>query len=231
MRINAKKLAGVRASMMPQPNAGQQQALTMAERLDQQERWLVARLEGTRALKSAVTTLYGTLSEDQKKTANELLAPQMGMGMMPMMPGQMQPSQMQPGQMQPGRMQPGQMMCGQMMPGQMQPGQMMCGQMMPSQMQPGQMQPNPPLQHPGSGMYTPIPPPQRQAFAVGDPVRGEKAYATACARCHPSIARITRRIEGRTPEQKQVWLDGFLSNHNAPEDTTRADLIAFILTK
>jgi LTXXQ motif family protein len=100
MRTNAKKLREVRASMMPQADAGQQQALTMAERLDQQERWLVARLEGTRALKSAVTNLYGTLSEDQKKTANELLAPQMGMGMMAMMPGQ-GPGQMQP-QMQPG---------------------------------------------------------------------------------------------------------------------------------
>jgi len=100
MRTNAKKLAEVRASMMPQPDAGQQQAPTMAERLDQQERWLVARLEGTRALKSAVTTLYGTLSEDQKKTANELLAPQMGMGMMAMLPGQ-GPGQMQPRQMQP----------------------------------------------------------------------------------------------------------------------------------
>ena len=101
MRANAKKLAEARASMMPQPSAGQQQAPTIAERLDQQERWLLARLEGTRALKSAVTTLYGTLSEDQKKTANELLAPQMGMGMMAMMPGQA-PGQMQPRQMQPG---------------------------------------------------------------------------------------------------------------------------------
>lgn len=101
MRTNAKKLREVRASMMPQPDAGQQQALTMAERLDQQERWLVARLEGTRALKPAVTNLYGTLSEDQKKTANELLAPQMGMGTMAMMPGQAA-GQMQPRQMQPG---------------------------------------------------------------------------------------------------------------------------------
>ena len=100
MRANAKKLGEVRASMMPQPDAGQQQAPTIVQRLDQQERWLIARLEGTRALKSAVTTLYGTLSEDQKKTANELLAPQMGMGMMAMMPGQTS-GQMQPRQMQP----------------------------------------------------------------------------------------------------------------------------------
>ena len=100
MRTNAKKLAEVRASMMARLDAGQQQAPTMAERLDQQERSLLARLEGTRALKSAVTNLYGTLSEDQKKTANELLAPQMGMGMMAMMPGQTS-GQMQPRQMQP----------------------------------------------------------------------------------------------------------------------------------
>ena len=100
MRTNAKKLAEVRASMMARPDAAQQQALTMSERLAQQERWLVARLEGTRALKSAVTNLSGTLSEDQKKIANELLAPQMGMGMMAMMPGQ-GPAQMQPRQMQP----------------------------------------------------------------------------------------------------------------------------------
>jgi hypothetical protein len=99
IRTNAKKLAEVRASMMPQPDAGQQQAPTVAERLDQQERSLVARLEGTRALKSAVTNLYGTLSEDQKMTANELLEPQMGM--MAMMPGQ-GPGQIQPRQMQPG---------------------------------------------------------------------------------------------------------------------------------
>ena len=95
MRTNAKKLAEVRASMMARLDAGQQQAPTMAERLDQQERSLLARLEGIRALKSAVTNLYGALSEDQKKTANELLAPQIGMGMMAI--GQMQPRQMQPG--------------------------------------------------------------------------------------------------------------------------------------
>ena len=102
MRTNAKKLAEVRASMMARPDAGQQQAPTVAERLDLQERWLLARLEGTRALKSAVANLYGTLSEDQKKTANELLAPQMGMGMMAMMSGQGPGQMMPPRQMQPG---------------------------------------------------------------------------------------------------------------------------------
>ena len=76
LRANAKRLGEVRASMMSQP-----QAATLTQRLDIQERWLAARLEGTRALKTAFTGLYGALSDEQKKTAGELLAPHMGMGM------------------------------------------------------------------------------------------------------------------------------------------------------
>ena len=98
LRTNAKKLGEVRTSMMPRSGTGQQQVLTMTERLDLQERWLLARLEGTRTIKSAFSKLYETLSDDQKKAANELLAPHMGM--MRMMSGQMMPGQMQPGQMQ-----------------------------------------------------------------------------------------------------------------------------------
>lgn len=109
LRANAQKLGQARAAMTHQPGAaGQHHAATMAERLDTQERWLQARLEGTRALKSALTSLYGGLSDDQKKTADELLPSHMGMGMMGMMAGQVQQhehGQMQPGQ--PGQMQPG----------------------------------------------------------------------------------------------------------------------------
>jgi hypothetical protein len=107
LRANAQELGQVRASMISQRGAGQQQAPTLAERLDLQERWFLARLEGTRTIKTAFTNLYGTLSDDQKKTADGLLAPHMGMGMMAMTPGQMQPEQMGPGQMQPRKMQPG----------------------------------------------------------------------------------------------------------------------------
>jgi hypothetical protein len=103
LRTNAKKLGEVRASMMSQMNPGQQVAPTLPERFDVQERWLTARLEGIRAIKSAFTGLYATFSDDQKKTASEILAPHMGMGMA-MMGGQMQPGQMGPGQMQPGQM-------------------------------------------------------------------------------------------------------------------------------
>ena len=109
LRTNAKKLGEVRASMMSHMGAGQQQVPTLAERVNLQERWLAARLEGTRALKSAFTNLDGVLSDEQKKTANELLGPHMGMGMMSMMAGQMTPGPMGPGRMGPGQMQPGQM--------------------------------------------------------------------------------------------------------------------------
>jgi hypothetical protein len=109
LRTNAKKLGDVRASTMSQMGAGQQQSPTLGERLNLQEQWLAARLEGTRAMKSAFTNLYGVLSDDQKKTANELLGPHVGIGMMAMMAGQMQPGQMGPGQMGTGQMPPGSM--------------------------------------------------------------------------------------------------------------------------
>lgn len=104
LRVNAKKLGEIRVSMMGRPGDAQQPALTMTDRLDRQEQWLLARLEGTRAMKSAFAKLNETLSDEQKKAANELLAPHMGM--MAMMGAQMKPGQMGPGMMQPGQMQP-----------------------------------------------------------------------------------------------------------------------------
>ena len=96
LRANAKKLGEVRGTMTAQMNAAQQ----APDRLSLQERWLAARLEGTRAIRTAVTALYGVLSDDQKKTANEILAPHMGM--MAMMPGAAMPGPMMP-QAQPGK--------------------------------------------------------------------------------------------------------------------------------
>jgi hypothetical protein len=110
LRANANKLGEIRASMMGATGDAQLQTSTIADRLDLQEKWLLARLEGTRMMKSALAKLNEVLSENQKGTANELLAPHMGMGMMAMMAASMQPSKkgqgtMQPDQMRPGRMQ------------------------------------------------------------------------------------------------------------------------------
>lgn len=91
LRTNAQKLGALRPAMMPQAGSAAQ---TLADRLDVQERWLTARVEGTRAIKAAFTPLFSTFSEDQKKTANELFGPHLGLAMMPghMGPGQMGPA-------------------------------------------------------------------------------------------------------------------------------------------
>jgi hypothetical protein len=94
LRTSAKKLGDVRTSMISHMGAAQQQSPALTEQLSLQEQWLTARLEGTRAIKSAFTNLHAVLTEDQRKTATELLGPHMGLGMMEMMAGQMQPGQM-----------------------------------------------------------------------------------------------------------------------------------------
>ncbi|EIG62848.1 Spy/CpxP family protein refolding chaperone [Bradyrhizobium sp. WSM1253] len=83
LRTNAKALGELRTSMMSQGSGSE----SLVDRLTLQEKWLSVRLEGIRAMKSALTNLAGSFSDEQKKTADELLAPQMGM--MPMMMGMM----------------------------------------------------------------------------------------------------------------------------------------------
>jgi LTXXQ motif family protein len=85
LRANAQKLAAVRPAMM----GGATQALP--DRLDAQERWLTARLEGIRAIRTAFTPLFSSLSDEQKKTASELLGPHLGL---PIMSGMMGMGQM-----------------------------------------------------------------------------------------------------------------------------------------
>jgi hypothetical protein len=98
LRTNARKLTEVRATAMPKPGDGQP-ASALSARLDQQEQWLAARLDGTRTMKSTFAKLNEALSEDQKKTANDLLAPHMGMEAMAMMPAQPSPEQKEQGRM------------------------------------------------------------------------------------------------------------------------------------
>jgi LTXXQ motif family protein len=87
LRANAQKLAAVRPAMMGSAT----QALP--DRLDTQERWLTARLEGMRAIRTAFTPLFSLFSDEQKKTASELLGSHLGL---PMMSGMMGMGQMGP---------------------------------------------------------------------------------------------------------------------------------------
>jgi hypothetical protein len=76
LRGNAQKLAAAGPAIM----GGETQALP--GRLDAQERWLTARLEGIRAIRTAFAPLYTSFSDEQKKTAGELLGPHLGLSMM-----------------------------------------------------------------------------------------------------------------------------------------------------
>lgn len=80
LRANAKRSAEAHGAK------GQQAATTTADRLDEQERRLAARLEGVRALKAAYGKLYAVLDDKQKKTADELMAMPMTMPMQMPMP-------------------------------------------------------------------------------------------------------------------------------------------------
>lgn len=82
LRDNAKRLGQVRAAV----GGHAASPSSLEQRLANQELWLSARLEGVREIKAAFAPLYGTLSDEQQKTADELLGTHMGLmhpGMMP----------------------------------------------------------------------------------------------------------------------------------------------------
>lgn len=78
LRANAKRLAEARLAPA---------AATFADRLQREENWLSARLEGVRAMRTAFDGLYQALSEKQRKAADELFFTHMGLGRMGMTQG------------------------------------------------------------------------------------------------------------------------------------------------
>ena len=71
--------------MMPLMQSMMQSSGTLPEKLTAREKVMTAHLDALRKLKAAVEPLYTALSDDQKKTADQLmLGPtgMMGMGMM-----------------------------------------------------------------------------------------------------------------------------------------------------
>jgi hypothetical protein len=80
------------------PMMAEASAPQLLARLDSQERMLMARLEGVRAMKAAFAPLYDTLSVEQRKTADDLLANHMGLMPLGMMQGGMMQGGMMPAQ-------------------------------------------------------------------------------------------------------------------------------------
>jgi hypothetical protein len=80
LRDSASKLKQVQAAAM-QPAAG---SIGYLQRAELQEQWLGARLEAVKAVKTAFAGLRAVLSEEQKKTAEALLAQPVCLGQMGM---------------------------------------------------------------------------------------------------------------------------------------------------
>ncbi len=64
---------------------------------------------------------------------------------------------------------------------------------------------------------------------AADVEMGAEGYAQDCSGCHATPARIMRGVEGDTPEEQALWLEGFLPDHYAPEAEMRAAIIAYML--
>jgi hypothetical protein len=74
IRANAKTMGGMAEGMM-----GGMQTGTLPEKLAGREKMMTAHLEALKKFKAAVDPFYAALSEEQKKTADELLIGPMGM--------------------------------------------------------------------------------------------------------------------------------------------------------
>jgi len=59
--------------------AGEQRSKTLPERVEAQEQFMSIRLEEIKMIKTAVKMLYATLSDEQKKEADEMVIPMVGM--------------------------------------------------------------------------------------------------------------------------------------------------------
>jgi hypothetical protein len=60
--------------------SGEEKAKTLLDRLDVQEQFMGARLEEIKQIKGSLKGLYAVLSEDQKKEADNIVLPMVGMG-------------------------------------------------------------------------------------------------------------------------------------------------------
>ena len=87
LRDNARKLGELRATIRQRSG---DTPPTLPQRLEAQEEWFSARLEGMREIKTALSHLHASLSDEQKATGEQLLPSHLGlmpMGTMSMMGG------------------------------------------------------------------------------------------------------------------------------------------------
>lgn len=81
LRENGGRVAEMRP-MMGMAQQANAQPMGLVQRLEHQEHWYAVRLSGIQAIRASFAALYAALSDEQKKTADELMAPHLGL--MPM---------------------------------------------------------------------------------------------------------------------------------------------------
>lgn len=80
VRENAKAMGGMmRGGMMQGSMMGTAEPASLPDRIARREKLMAAHLEALRKLKAAVDPLYAALSDEQKKTADQLMLSPMGM--------------------------------------------------------------------------------------------------------------------------------------------------------
>jgi len=83
LRSNASRMSGMPATMMQGGMMGQEGApMTAPDRLERMEKMMSAMLESVKATKAALMQLYAVLTDEQKKTADQLIHGVMGTGRM-----------------------------------------------------------------------------------------------------------------------------------------------------
>jgi hypothetical protein len=78
LRANARRMSEVGNTMMQGGTAGQ----SAPDRLNRMESMMTATIEAMKATKAALAPLYAVLTDEQKKTADQLIRGPMGMGHM-----------------------------------------------------------------------------------------------------------------------------------------------------
>jgi hypothetical protein len=76
IRTTAKQ----RSERMQALFAGEPKAKTLPERVEQQEQFMAASLEELKQIKASLVGLYAVLTDNQKKEADEMVLPMVGMG-------------------------------------------------------------------------------------------------------------------------------------------------------
>jgi hypothetical protein len=84
MRTTSESHVATMRSMMEEMHSGEFSKKTLPERLALRQSHMEARLEEIKSLAAAADALYAVLDDTQKKAADELALPMMGMGMMGM---------------------------------------------------------------------------------------------------------------------------------------------------